>query len=301
MRPLLEVHPHRTKSDSEHLSELCEELQEDWGTDRIFYLDGIWLYGHSGNPSILGSVFTATAAYDLRPIPVIRHTFSQGSLEQAKEIIEEIGRGYMLRVPPRVSQSAVDEVINGIGIDQSSVDFMVDYRGHGMSLKVDEPQVPYLAKWRRFIAASGTFPRSLSALPLRTWHPVPRICWQTYLDGIRDGLSRAPIYADYTIRDPGAPPDFGEPSVNLRYAIDDVWQVQLGGKVKEGASGEIHNICAELVSAPYFDGREFSSGDSEIARVADPGPEDGPGNPTQWLQWCVNHHIEKVVEQLCAV
>jgi hypothetical protein len=300
VKPLLEIHPHRTKEDSTHVSELCEELQVAWGTSRFFYLDAIWLHGDSGNPSTLASVFASTTDCELRAIPVIRPSFNEASLEQAREIIEEMGHGYLLRVPPRTSESIIDFVVNAIGIERSSVDLMVDYRGHGMSLVVDEPFIPHLSEWRRLIAASGTFPRSLAALPLHTWHPVPRTCWQTYLAGVEQPLSRKPIYADYTIRDTGAPPDFGEPSVNLRYATDDVWQVQVGGKVKDGASGEIYNVCAELVSSPHFDGQDFSSGDSEIASVADPDPDDGPGNATQWLQWCVNHHIEKVVQQLSA-
>ena len=99
VRPLLEIHPHKTKDDSTHISELCEELQTAWGTDRLFYLDAIWLHGDSGNPSTLASVFAAASAYDLRALPVIRPTFNKASLEQASEIIEEIGKGYLLRVP----------------------------------------------------------------------------------------------------------------------------------------------------------------------------------------------------------
>jgi Beta protein len=192
----------------------------------------------------------------------------------------------------------IDDVVSSIGVARGTIDLMVDYRGRGMSLAVDDGHIPYISEWRRLIAASGTFPRSLATMPLHVWHPIPRTCLRTYLAGISANLSRKPVYSDYTIRDTGAPPDFGEASVNLRYATNDVWQVQLGGKVKDGASGEIHGVCAELVSGPYFDGQDFSSGDSEIARVADPGPDVGPGNSTQWLQWCVNHHIEKVVGQV---
>jgi hypothetical protein len=301
VRPLLEIHPHRTKDDVTHVSELCEELQAAWGTDRQFYLDAIWLHGDSGNPSTVENVFALTAAYDLRALPVVRPTFNEASLEQVRAVVEELGRGYLLRVPPRPGLQTLDDVVETIGIERGSIDLLVDYRGHGMSLVADESQIPHLAEWRRLIAASGSFPRSLSTLPLHTWHPVQRTDWQTYLAGLTASLSRKPIYADYTTRDTGAPADFGEPSVNLRYATNDIWQVQVGGKVKHGASGEIYDICSELVSANYFDGQDFSRGDSEIARVAEHDPEDGTGNPTQWIQWCVNHHIEKVVEQLAAI
>src|SRR5438874_1322649 len=49
IRPLLELHPHRLKADSEHIPAICDELEADWGTDRAFYLDGIWLHGEIGN------------------------------------------------------------------------------------------------------------------------------------------------------------------------------------------------------------------------------------------------------------
>jgi hypothetical protein len=98
------------------------------------------------------------------------------------------------------------------------------------------------------------------------------------------------------MRPPGAPADFGDPRVNLRYAVEDHWLVKLGGKHKEGAAPEIHAICDELRSYPGYSGPAFSSGDAEIDRIAD--TEDETGGPTQWLQWCVSHHLEFVVEQI---
>jgi len=98
------------------------------------------------------------------------------------------------------------------------------------------------------------------------------------------------------MRPPGAPADFGEPSVNLRYALDDHWLVQVGGKHKAGAAPEIHAMCGELVAKPEYSGADFSAGDEAIGRIAE--VDDETGGPTQWLQWCVSHHIEFVVEQL---
>jgi hypothetical protein len=299
IRPLLEVHEHREKSVGEHLPSLCESLQSDWGTDRAFYLDAIWLHGDSGDPAVLGTLFTAVEEFGLRAMPVVRTTFDEASLEQVSAIVEASGRGCMLRVPPRVSAPDIDAAVEGIGIGRDKIDLLVDYRGRGMSLPADLPHVPHIGDWRRLIAASGTFPRSLTTIPMHTWHPVPRTCWTTYAAGVASGLSRRPIFADYVMRDPGAPPDFGMPSVNLRYALDTRWTVQIGGKVNEGASGEIHEICASLIASGDFAGTDFSAGDAEIERVAD--PEAGPGNSTQWIQWCSNHHIEHVVHQIAGV
>ena len=98
------------------------------------------------------------------------------------------------------------------------------------------------------------------------------------------------------MRPPGAPADFGDPRVNLRYALEDHWLVNLGGKHKEGAAPEIRVICDGLRNTPGYSGPAFSSGDEEIDRIGD--AEDETGGPTQWLQWCVNHHLEFAAEQL---
>ena len=132
---------------------------------------------------------------------------------------------------------------------------------------------------------------------MHTWTAIPRYCWRTYIDPVTaGGLPREPVFSDYAMRDPGQPPDFGAPSVNLRYTIDRDWLAQIGGKVNEGASDEIHAMCQQLIARVEYAGAAFSDGDAEIARVANPA--EGPGNSTQWLQWCTNHHLEMVASQL---
>jgi hypothetical protein len=125
---------------------------------------------------------------------------------------------------------------------------------------------------------------------------IPRYDWSSWHNAIGHGLQRDPIFSDYTMRPPGAPAEFGAPSVNLRYALEDHWRVQMGGRFRDGAAPEIHAMCAQLVASPEYSGEEFSTGDEEIDRVSD--DDEGTGGPTQWLQWCVSHHIEFVVEQL---
>jgi len=180
------------------------------------------------------------------------------------------------------------------GVDR--LDLLLDYRQHAMTLANHVPNIPHLADWRLFIAASGVFPVSLVSLPLHQWTEIPRYDWASWQNAVEHGLQRDPIFSDYTMRPPGAPADFGAPSVNLRYTLEDHWRVQMGGRFSEGASPQIHAMCAQLVASPEYSGVEFSTGDEEIDRVSD--DDEGPGGPTQWLQWCVSHHIEFVVEQL---
>ena len=298
VRPLLELHPHKSKADDEHIPSVCEDLQSDWGTDRRFYLDGVWLHGESGDAGILTSMFESTEAFGLRAIPVVRPTFIANALSRAAAIVEDLGRGYLLRMAPGTQQARIDAVVAAVGVARDKVDLMIDYGPRGMSLASDIPHVTHLDEWKKVIAASGTFPRSLQPYGLHNWTLIPRNCWRTYSSGIAGELPRKPVFSDYTMRDPGPPPDFGAPSVNLRYTVDGDWLAQLGGKVNEGASDEMHDFCAELIARSEYCGAGFSDGDAEIERVSD--KEQGPGNATQWIQWCANHHIEMVISQIVA-
>lgn len=298
IRPLLELHAPGAKSLGEHVESVCENLQTAWGVDRRFYVDTIWLNGNSGNPAIIADVFEAMENADLRAIPVVRPTYDDASLELLRAIISENNRGCLLRITPQTldTPALIDSVINALDLHRDKVDLLLDYRQHAMTLANNVPNIPHLAEWRLFIAASGVFPVSLANLPLHQWNEIPRYDWSTWQNAIGYGLQRDPIFSDYTMRPPGPPAEFGAPSVNLRYALEDHWRVQMGGRFRDGAAPEIHAMCAQLVASPEYSGEEFSTGDEEIDRVSD--DDEGTGGPTQWLQWCVSHHIEFVVEQL---
>lgn len=298
IRPLLELHPHGTKALGDHIEDVCEALQAAWGVNRWFYTDTIWLHGTSGSPAIIGEAFEAMKDCDLQSVPVVRTTYDDASIEQLQDIIVEGNRGYLLRISPDVLDTPVfiEAVVDSVGLPKSKVDLLLDYRQQPMTLADHIQEIPHLGDWRSFIAASGVFPRSLINLPLHQWHTIQRHDFLTWQEGIGSDLERNPIYSDYTMRAPGPPADFGEPSVNLRYALEDHWLVQVGGKHKEGAAVQMHTIASELVARPECLGADFSAGDEEIERVTD--EEEGPGGPTQWLQWCVSHHMEFVVEQL---
>jgi hypothetical protein len=299
IRPLVEIHPPRKgKGLGEHVESVCESFQAAWGVDRRFYVDTIWLNGSSGSPATIADVFEAAQDCDLEAIPVVRATYDDSSLEQLLAIVSENERGCLLRITPQIlnTPAIIDSVLEALDLSPDKVDLLLDYRQQAMALTVDVPKIPHLAQWRLFIAASGVFPVTLASLPLHQWHEIPRHDWSSWQNGIETGIDRNPICSDYTMRPPGPPADFGEPSVNLRYALDDHWLVQMGGKHKDGAAPEIHAMCSELIANPQYSGVDFSAGDEEIDRIADE-PED-TGGPTQWLQWCVSHHIEYVVEQL---
>jgi hypothetical protein len=297
-RPLMEFHGHKSKLLGDHAEGVCEALQAAWGVDRWFYVDTIWLHGNSGVPDTIEAVFEAAEEYELKALPVVRTTYDDSSLEQLHTIVAENERGYLLRVKPDAlnTPALIDNVIEAVGLPRKSVDFLLDYRGHAMSLERDIPNIPHLNDWRLLIASSGVFPSSLANIPLHTWRSIERNDWVSWRDDVEEDVPRKPTYSDYTVRAPGPPPDFGAPSVNLRYTLDESWLVQMGGRVSDGAAPEMHAMSRELVERPQYCGADFSAGDEEISRVTDDA--EGPGSSTQWVQWCVSHHVEFVVSQL---
>jgi hypothetical protein len=300
VRPVVELHAHKTKSFNEHLEELCEDLAEALGSNR-FYMDGIWLHDELGDPSILTRIFARARAHGLRVIPVVRPTFSTASLHRVRDIVEEDGRGYLIRGTHEeiADEVRIERTVESVGLPCSKVDLLLDYRGRSMTLDEEVASIAHLSEWRRLIAASGVFPRSVADLTLTTWQNIERCDWTSWQGGIASGLPRDPVYSDYVTRAPGAPAQGGNPPVHLRYTSDDIWAVRVDGRHQDGDAVEMHNICESLIEQPFFRGAEFSAGDMEIVRTAD--PDEGPGGPMQWLQWCVSHHIEQVVDQLTSV
>ncbi|MBS0265425.1 MAG: hypothetical protein JSS02_26050, partial [Planctomycetes bacterium] len=245
--PLFEIHPHKVKDGVLHAEDVCDAIASVWGTERAFYLDTVWLHGAAGDLTVLGGVFETAREFGLQAMPVVRPCYDDASLDVLCDILAEDGRGYLLRVgvDALVAADAIDMVVGHIGVARADVDFLLDYRQHSMSLAADVPRVPHLGGWRRFIAGSGTFPRSLSQLPLDEWHLVPRHDWNSWVAGA--AVARRPEFCDYVIRDPGPPAAGGEPSANLRYTRSDAWNVRVGRKLKHGFASDMFEICQSLV------------------------------------------------------
>jgi hypothetical protein len=298
LRPLLELHQPKSKTLGDHVESLCESLQVAWGVDRWFYVDTIWLNGSAGSPSVIESVFAAMEQYGLKALPVVRPSYDDSSLEQLRAVCSENERGCLLRITPQTlnTPALIDSVVEAIDVERNRIDLLLDYRQSAMLLQNHVPLMSNLPDWRMFVAASGVFPMSLTSLPSHQWNEIARHDFTSWRNAVQAGLARDPVFSDYTMRPPGAPADFGEPSVNLRYTLDDHWRVKQGGKHKEGCAPEIRPMCDELRNYADFSGVDFSAGDQEIDRIAD--SEDETGGPTQWLQWCVSHHLEFAVEQI---
>lgn len=297
--PLLEIHQHKKKADGDHVDEICEDLATFLGASDKFFLDTKWLHDPTGNPAIITSTFQSSRAQGLSAIPVAQVTYSAQSITSLQAVIAADARGYMLRIgrDSLLNPAAITAFVAAVGQPLANVDLMIDCQTALPQLAVDMPHVPSVNDWRTITVASGVFPNTYAGMGLGVWHQLPRDDYQAWRTGVVGGaLPRKPAFADYTVRDPGAPAEFGEPSVNLRYTCQDYWLMRIGGKVKSGLSSDIFAICQSLIARPEYSGPTFSAGDAEIHLVA--SGLSGPGNPQQWVQWCVNHHIEFVARQI---
>jgi hypothetical protein len=296
--PLFEIHRHKSKDNTDHITEVCESLSSVWGTDRLMFLDTQWLHDPNGDSALIEWTFQKAREMGLQAVPVARVTYDEATANVMTDITNEDGHGLVLRLnhDDVGSTPAINSFIELVDLSRSKVDLLVDYRTHAMNLAIDLPKLANIGEWRTLIASSGAFPRGLAHLQLNTWQSIQRYDWQSWLSAVTGSLPRKPIFGDYTTRDPGPPAEGGAPSVHLRYTQSDHWMVRVGGKFQQGHAGDIYQICQTLVASGNFSGANFSAGDDEINLRAQNGASTGA--PQQWVQWGINHHLMFVVNQL---
>ncbi len=294
--PLFELHPHASTNEVDHAKDVAKKLAADWGTGNRCFVDSMYI----SSAAAFLAFFDEARGLGLQVIPVVHTTSGLPLLQAAQQIHGADNRGVMIRCEASGIAgvgAALPSLTSFLAIPRNQVDLLLDYERRAMALPTDVPQIPNIADWRTFTAASGVFPPSLAPLPLYAWQPTVRHCWHTWLAALAGPLARKPTFSDYGTRSPGKPPAGGEPSVNVRYATAADWQVQLGGKVKDGRSTDIYPICANLITQHWYSGPAFSSGDSTFHDVAS-HTSPGPGNSTSWVQWSLNHHLEFVSNQI---
>lgn len=300
LTPLFEIHQHANTNAATHAEKMCTAIRDCWGTTAPCFIDLVWLQPPSGDQNLLLATFQAARNVGVQAIPVVRTNFGMAALNAIQQILALDSRGYMLRLPQSEigGHAAINGVVATIGAGFSDIDLLMDYGNRPMDLPTDVPTVLNVNSWRTFAAASGMFPRSVANFPLTTWNPHPRFCWTSWVTPVTGGgLSRRPTFADYILRDPGAPAAGGNPPVALKYTKDDYWLIRVDGKLQQGHAPRMVTICQSLIARPEYDGAAFSHGDRVIHDTAN-HITAGPGGAQQWLQWGQNHHMTFVVNQI---
>lgn len=308
--PLFDILPHRTKTIREHADDQAKRLSRAWGP-RPFFLDT----QHVGTQSASAardheSVFRAMQSRGCEAVAVTSLTRSPQFQQAVKNAVQSTDAGILIRLSisdfSDVSQlaAALAGLVRFMTLQRSDVDIMIDY------CAVDSPDIvtqlmrshinclPNPNDWRSLTVVAGCFPPSIKSLGGGRWHRIRRAEWAGWCAGLSgpSPLARRPFYGDYGIRDPGVPPEFGMASANLRYTVDGDYLVQIGSLLKNGGAQEMHAMCQSLIRRTEYRGPTFSAGDAAIAVTAT--SSDSSGGPQQWVQWCMNHHFESVVEEL---
>lgn len=307
--PILDFLPHKEKSLKEHSETQAKKLAAAW--PRPAFLDT----QHVGFQTAASGkdhehIFKAMHSRGCSVIPVTSLARSPHFQQAVKKTVAASDNGVLIRLCTDDFQdvgqleTALNNLVSFLGLSKDETDIALDYCAiHSASavtqlMRMHINTLPSISEWRSLTVSSGCFPPSLKLLGQGNWHNLPRAEWSAF-NAARTGsptLKRQPFFADYGIRDPGIPPDFGRASANLRYTLDANYFVRLGPLVKNGGAQHMHGMCKSLVQSGNFSGAEFSAGDSEIAARAT--TSDSSGGPQQWVQWCMNHHIEFVVDQL---
>lgn len=305
LTPLLEIHKHQNKNGApprpmaEHVEEVCKSIAAAWGASSPFFLDTEWINHQHGTATAIATALNVCRIRGLQAIPVVTIEYDEKALQAVKHALSLDGRGYMLRVDAEdaSAQVAIGGVISYLGLPKAEAHLLLDYRHHPMNLDEDVSKLPSVTQWLTFSASSGAFPKTISTLPNRTWIDIPRHDWNAWEQSIAEGkLCRNPTFSDYATRCPGPPAGGGDPIVHLRYTKELKWLVYMDGTLHSGDADKMPGICRKLIAKPDYNGRPFSEGDEQIYQI---GQQDAKkGGATQWLQWCLNHHLTFVVRQL---
>ncbi len=307
LTPLFELPPRKPKKGklpkllADRLAKDCKDIQKSWGESQPFFLDAKWLYARDGHEACI-IAFEIARSLGLAAIPVLHLDDKPLMVNAVLRVCSIDRRGMMLRVPKKAipHPEKIAALLSEIDLPVGNIDLLIDYQAVAMSLEADLEAVPELNWWRSVSCASGTFPSSLASYPQGDWHDLPRHCWESWRTAATGGgLVRIPTFSDYAIRDPGAPADFGRAPVALRYTATGKWIARHDGKVAEGEAGLIHDICADLIQRPEYPNPQFSAGDRKISECASHAITSG--GATQWIQWGISHHLEKVVKEIASL
>ena len=105
------------------------------------------------------------------------------------------------------------------------------------------------------------------------------------------------IFGDYGIRNPkSSGKGYGNTNGKIRYTIENQLFVVRGHILTRPPKGKQHYALAtKVINSPYYEGSDFSWGDSKILDCSN---EKCVGNPTNWISIDTNHHIEYVLKEI---
>ena len=224
------------------LEDEAKNLLESWQNAR-FFLDLGLIEGRvapvRGGQHPLVYLAALARSYKLSLVPLVRLNGRDEYQSAVSGILKLDGRGICLRLlakevlEPKFPQ-AVRSVLRKFELDESNVDFLLDYETFGPQnpeLKTLLAKIPDLGRWRSLIVACGAFPEDLQRCEKGST-PIPRHDWLIWKNQFFDetSIQRRASFSDYTIQygHYKEPVEHCIPSVSVRYTLENEWLIMRG-------------------------------------------------------------------------
>lgn len=306
-RVIFEVVPTETKRPP--VANFVRRLTQNYPIGRVITVD-CDLFGQSSNA--ITEVSESLNQKNVSECPVFRLSDSPAILSQVRQACALHGQGACLRIGsaeedpnPYVSYQDVVNVLRSVALDAWQVDLVIDLkvvdslRSVSRSLPLALSLLAWAANcghWRSVTLASGAFIKTISGLPSNGLSQLERFDAILFGQVTHSTPSIIPDYGDYGTNYPiFGPTPPRAPNPNLRYTDGLVWQIDREPRYLPG-NNSFHTICQRLVQSSYWQGPNYSAGDSKLQQYA-LGAE-GPGTPTNWLSFGESHHLAHVVDRL---
>lgn len=316
-----------TKTPKEKLSEVLLDVEKDllnsWRQDAIFV--DVHLLDSDVRAASLRQILSASTNLNLFSVPVtyiIPVTSTDADMATravAIDYAKSSGHGICIRIDKSHLEEKdislhIANFISNSDLSIENVDLLIDLGAIDQSTVMEDIakkiiQIPNLVKWRSLIVSGGVFPKDLTKFTPGKVHELERLdlkFWN-YIQKIT--LPRIPLFSDYTIQCPSYEQVNAIGSASVRYTDDEKWWIFRGKKpgvinpkTKEKGPGREQYIDhAKTLTgksfSKFYKGSDYSFGDVEIARIADPNNKK-PGSPATWLTIGINHHITLVARQI---
>jgi len=246
-----------------------------------------------------------------RIVPVFRPGDPEIALTEVRDVHHRHHQGACLRlgldsIPVGRLQfhRQVATALDAVGLGPQHVDLLLDvgYLPNGHALAQTLPRLlrllawAYTVPWRRVTVAAGSFPQRIPAF--EPYRPQRLHRWEVDLwhQLARHTGHAPPAFADYGVTHPVHPHGRRWGKANLRYTVDDNWQVLTG---KTDKNHESYTLCEHLVASDHWipGNPPTPWGDRQIALRAR-NNEAGPGGGREWRAWATSHHLATVTHRI---
>lgn len=300
------------KTADEHILPFPKKFDEKWGKGKalIDIHESLELASVTGGKFALEHVFDELRERECAAIPVAGMSRVEAYTNQVQRIVNTDKRGVCLRASftelmRHDFNTRLTEVCKKLGVGLSDIDIVLDLGEPENFEPLDVFAKLVLGKMRSINGLDDFRSLVVAGMSLKLSEvkkpggEVPRLEWALYKEIItRLADTRIPSYGDYTVETP----KFLEmdmrlinPAGKIVYTCDNTWLIPKGGSFRKDNS-QMTGHCAEIMKSGHYSGSKFSFGDK---RITDTGNGlESCGNQTTWKQVAVNHHIEKVVDQL---